>query len=271
MPNTNNEDKNHRQSGAGQIDDDLELQSAQTDQDDLADNKSGQEFNIDNDSELQSTQTDELDLTPSAMPRTNFNELDDQEQQKKSNESVAIAKSKVVLIKKLLANIKENNDRLIQLLSGLISSEDEESISIGQMSDEEFQPSETETTEGRIIEGVFDGENMIGPDGKQYSIPANYASKSKLVEGDILKLTITAKGTFIYKQIGPIERSRVVGKLERASDGSFVAIADNKKWRILTASVTYFKGESGDEIVILIPKTGESKWAAVENIVRKNR
>ncbi|MCK4554627.1 hypothetical protein KAU19_06760, partial [Candidatus Parcubacteria bacterium] len=84
----------------------------------------------------------------------------------------------------------------------------------------------------------------------------------------ILKLTITANGTFIYKQIGPIERSRVVGKLERNSDGNYVAIADNRKWRIITASVTYFKGESGDEIVILIPKTGESKWAAVENIVR---
>ena len=44
---------------------------------------------------------------------------------------------------------------------------------------------------GRVIEGVFDGENMIGPDGKQYSVPANYASKSKLVEGDILKMKIS--------------------------------------------------------------------------------
>ena len=32
---------------------------------------------------------------------------------------------------------------------------------------------------------------MIGPDGKNYPVPANYASKSKLIEGDILKLTIT--------------------------------------------------------------------------------
>ncbi len=42
----------------------------------------------------------------------------------------------------------------------------------------------------KVIEGVFDGQNMIGPEGKQYPVPANYASKSKLVEGDILKLTI---------------------------------------------------------------------------------
>src|SRR3989344_8077055 len=30
--------------------------------------------------------------------------------------------------------------------------------------------------EGRVIEGVFDGQKMIGADGKPYSVPANYAS-----------------------------------------------------------------------------------------------
>ncbi|MCC6643807.1 hypothetical protein IT411_03590, partial [Candidatus Peregrinibacteria bacterium] len=62
-----------------------------------------------------------------------------------------------------------------------------------------------------IIEGAFDGQNMIGPDGRVYSVPANYASKSKLVQGDVLKLTITEDGTFLYKQIGPIERKKIVG------------------------------------------------------------
>ena len=56
---------------------------------------------------------------------------------------------------------------------------------------------------GKVVEGVFDGQIMIGPDGKSYPVPANYASKSKLVEGDILKLTIADDGGFIYKQIGP--------------------------------------------------------------------
>jgi len=39
----------------------------------------------------------------------------------------------------------------------------------------------------------------------------------------------------------------------------------------LTASVTYFKGQENDEIIILVPKAGESKWAAVENIVKKQK
>lgn len=185
-------------------------------------------------------------------------------------ENISLAKSKMILAKKLLNNIKENNERLIQLLSGFLTIEEEASISIGQLSDDNFASGEENLGETRVIEGVFDGENMIGPDGKQYSVPANYASKSKLVEGDILKLAITANGTFIYKQIGPIERARVVGTLERGSGGEYFALADGKKWRLLTASVTYFKGESGDEVVILVPKNGESKWAAVENVVRKS-
>ena len=55
---------------------------------------------------------------------------------------------------------------------------------------------------GKVIEGVFDGQTMVGSDGKTYPVPANYASKSKLVQGDILKLTIADDGAFLYKQIG---------------------------------------------------------------------
>lgn len=187
------------------------------------------------------------------------------------DENVVLAKSKIVLARKLLNNVKENSDRLLELLAGSLRAEDEATISIGQLSDEGFEAREGNLGEQRTIEGVFDGENMIGPDGKQYGVPANYASKSKLVEGDILKLTITGNGTFVYKQIGPIERARVVGVLERSAAGEYLALADGKRWRLLTASATYYKGEPGDEVVVLVPKNGESKWAAVENIVRSTK
>ena len=58
----------------------------------------------------------------------------------------------------------------------------------------------TEEIAGKVIEGVFDGQNMVGSDGKTYPVPANYASKSKLVQGDILKLTIGDDGAFLYKR-----------------------------------------------------------------------
>jgi len=121
----------------------------------------------------------------------------------------------------------------------------------------------------RIMEGVFNGQNMIGADGKEYLVPSNYASKSKLVEGDILKLTINARGNFLFKQIGPIERNRVIGTLEESESGGWTVASGGKKWRVLTAPVTYFKGEFGDEAIILIPKNTPSKWAAVENVIKR--
>jgi len=121
----------------------------------------------------------------------------------------------------------------------------------------------------RIIEGVFDGQKMIGPDGKQYSIPANYISKSKLVEGDILKLTIDRNGNFVYKQIGPVERDRLIGRVIKGEDGEYVIRVKDKAYKVILASVTYFKGSDGDEAIILVPKDTDCQWAAVENIITK--
>lgn len=123
--------------------------------------------------------------------------------------------------------------------------------------------------EGKVIEGLFDGQNMVGPDGKMYSVPANYASKSKLVEGDQLKLTITNDGSFIYKQIGPVERQRLIGTLTKDDATSdFRVLAGDRSYRVLLASITYFKGDRGDQVVILVPKDKPSRWGAVENIIK---
>jgi hypothetical protein len=117
---------------------------------------------------------------------------------------------------------------------------------------------------GKIIEGVFDGQVMIGPDGKSYPVPANYASKSKLVEGDILKLTIADDGGFIYKQIGPVARRQIIGTLTQ-HDGTYYVEANGKEYRILLASVTYFRLTEGNQVTIIIPEDNpDATWAAVE-------
>jgi hypothetical protein len=123
---------------------------------------------------------------------------------------------------------------------------------------------------GKIIEGVFDGQNMIGPDKKQYPVPANYASKSKLVEGDVLKLTIADDGSFIYKQIGPVERRKILAVLTVDEKGDFRVVAEGKTYKVLLASLTYFKAEPGDEITVVVPKDQEAEWAAVENVIKKS-
>ncbi|MBI3115641.1 MAG: hypothetical protein HYZ09_04095 [Candidatus Kerfeldbacteria bacterium] len=129
--------------------------------------------------------------------------------------------------------------------------------------------SESSVDGAKVIEGVFDGQNMVGPDGKRYSVPANYASKSKLVEGDRLKLTISVDGAFVYKQIGPVDRQRLIGTLVKDElTDEYRVLAGGKSYRVLLASITYFKGEVGDEVVVLVPKESESKWGAVENVIK---
>ncbi len=118
---------------------------------------------------------------------------------------------------------------------------------------------------GKVLEGVFDGQSMIGPDGKTYPVPANYASKSKLVQGDILKLTIADDGSFLYKQIGPVPRKTVIGDLVQ-NDGHYYVNVGKDTYRVLLASVTYFKAKPGDQISVVIPEETAEKveWAAIE-------
>jgi len=122
----------------------------------------------------------------------------------------------------------------------------------------------------RVLEGVFDGQNMHGNDGEEYPVPPNYASKSKLVEGDIMKLTVGADGSFLYKQIGPVQRKRVVGTLVVDDQGNFGVKANDEVYSILLASVTFYKAEEGDEVTILLPEHGQAKWGAVDNVIHKH-
>lgn len=180
-------------------------------------------------------------------------------------ESGTADESKMVVIKKILDDVQSKIANVLQLL-GEAGVHSLPKIGLEHSAEAtNFVPGSA-----RIVEGVFDGQNMIGSDGLQYTIPANYASKSKLVEGDILKLTIAPNGSFIFKQIGPVERSRVVGTLAVDPEtGDYIVFGENKKYKVLKASVTYYRGGPGDEVVILIPKNAPSGWAAVENIIKK--
>ncbi len=130
--------------------------------------------------------------------------------------------------------------------------------------DEKVAPLAVEENLGKVIEGVFDGQTMIGSDGKSYPVPANYASKSKLVQGDILKLTIADDGTFLYKQIGPIARKQVVGTL-KFDNGHYFVEVNGRDFQVLLASVTYFKAKPGDQVSVNVPEDDKNaEWAALE-------
>lgn len=170
--------------------------------------------------------------------------------------------SKIALIKEILESAEASIRSAKQMLSEMAG----DSANTQLAKTAEKAGSHKISGDTHIIEGAFDGQNMMGPDGRVYSVPANYASKSKLIPGDILKLTITEDGTFLYKQIGPVERKKIVGTLTY-DEGQYRVIASAKSYKVLLASVTYFKGEIGDKITIIVPESGDSDWAAIENVL----
>lgn len=190
-----------------------------------------------------------------------------------------VARSRLILLKKELKDIRDRIDRALELVEAQMpsekKSEDDQDEFIRKIDtlliQQEKNGGKAVVAEaGRVIEGVFDGQHMIGADSNQYAVQQNYASKSKLVEGDVLKLTITESGSFLYKQIAPVERTRLVGILEAGTNHeSFSIRLTDRSWRVLTACVTYFRGAPGDEVVFLVPKDRVSTWAAVENIIKR--
>lgn len=118
----------------------------------------------------------------------------------------------------------------------------------------------------RIVEGVFNGVEMIDGEENVYPVPVNYASKSKLVTGDSLKLTIRQDGRFLYKQIGPVPRKYIMGPLSY-EEGKYTVLSEGNVYKVLLASVTYFKAKIGDEVTILIPDGQETEWAAIDAVL----
>lgn len=173
--------------------------------------------------------------------------------------------SKIALAKEMLETAESNIRSAKTILVDIAGSSKDKNKKLQETADELNME---EDGEMKIIEGVFDGQNMIGPKQKNYPIPANYASKSKLVPGDVLKLTVKEDGSFVYKQIGPVERKRVKGILTY-EDGQYKVMAEGRTYNVIFASVTYFKAEIGDEITLVIPEHGESEWGAIENVIPK--
>jgi len=66
------------------------------------------------------------------------------------------------------------------------------------------------------ISGSYDGKYLITKDKEKYEVPANYAAKSKLVYGDVLKL-IEEDGKKLFKQIERVRKERVEGILTKKS------------------------------------------------------
>lgn len=185
--------------------------------------------------------------------------------------------TKLALALRVIGQMRNQLENLERLLAGDAEAAAEADVTelASQMTRERRPPTDegygSSGFSGRVIDGVFDGEHMVGEDGRQYLVPPNYASKSKLVEGDLLRLNISENGRFIFKQKGPIERQRVVGALvqdEHSSD--WKVMAEGQSYHVLASSVSFHRGAAGDDAVILVPKNAPSRWGALENVIKRS-
>lgn len=182
-----------------------------------------------------------------------------------------IKTQELLLIKQLLGSAQkqiEEARRLFEKIEGKELPKETTKGTIKKIKDEAKKLKVLE--EGKIIEGIFDGQNMQGPDGKTYPVPPNYASKSKLVEGDGMKLTIMPDGSFRFKQIAPIERKRMIGQAVKKDDELAVE-AEGKLYKILNASATYYKVTEGDKVTVVVPQKQKASWCAIENVIKKTK
>jgi hypothetical protein len=179
--------------------------------------------------------------------------------------ALSAAETKLALAMRVVRDLKSRLESLETLLESRSDTTNLKNFTIH--GDDEVYGS----FEGRAVEGVFDGEHMVGEDGRKYLVPPNYASKSKLVEGDLLRLTINESGRFLFKQKGPIERQRLVGSLVQDElTGDWKVVAAGNGYKTLPAAISFHRGEVGDDVVILVPKNAPSRWAAVENVIKKD-
>lgn len=126
-----------------------------------------------------------------------------------------------------------------------------------------------------VVEGYFDGENVLGDNGQLYPVPQNYASKTQLVIGDRMKRILT-KDRELFKLIKPAERETITGQFAIEGD-DFYVLADGypDPIRILKASATFaIKNlglEAGDDVVVVIPKDHTPSWGAFSSVVKSDK
>jgi len=123
-----------------------------------------------------------------------------------------------------------------------------------------------------VVEGFFDGENMVGDNGQIYPVPQNYASKTQLVVGDRMKWILTNYKE-IFKLISPAPRQRATGNFTIEGDNYLVLVDEfPNPIKILKASATYAMKnlglKIGDKIAIYIPKNGTPVWGAFISVVK---
>lgn len=170
------------------------------------------------------------------------------------------------------------NDKKIQAVLDLLESADKSVQAarrlLGEIGGKRKREPELETSSlhqyssggEKIIEGVFTGDAMLGADKRLYPVPANYASKSLIVQGTKMKARIEPDGKISYKIIDEMPHETKAGILVKDRD-RWQAVCGDKVYNVLLASVTFHKGEVGNQVSVRVPAGKEATFASLEAVI----
>jgi hypothetical protein len=194
---------------------------------------------------------------------------------KKQLENVEKLQQMIQFLSNTLANIENDIKRVHSTIKKLENFDpyDDDALekmqSLHQKTITQTQ-TEMESEDKSVIHGDFNGQLMIGEDQKKYPVPLNYASKTKLIPGDKLKLSIKTDGKLIYKLVEPAERKHQKAILSLADDQKPIALTDEQQTFFLNqAAVSYYKGTPGDELYIVTNANDQGAYAAIEAVIKQ--
>lgn len=111
--------------------------------------------------------------------------------------------------------------------------------------------------------GTYQDRAFVADTGEILSVPDNYSSKSLLVEGDRLACYFTEEGPK-FKNFQPIPRIHIEAQLVEENDlvmaeRLIYGILTGQRYKILDASITFFKVHVGDTVLMAVPKESQFK------------
>jgi len=117
-------------------------------------------------------------------------------------------------------------------------------------------------------EGTFDGQYLIASDGRKTEVPGNYAAKSRLVCGDVLKV-FADNGKQVFKQIDKVERKKIDGVLTK-KEGKWCILADTGSYKILDVAAEFNQAELNDKVSAFIPASNlNASFAALDRVFKE--
>lgn len=157
-------------------------------------------------------------------------------------------------IRQSVENIKKELDNLVRLVeNGSTGTATGAANQVAQSSDEV------------IGTGQYDGFYVTTEDGQKHEVPPTYASKSRVVFGDTLK--ILKNGDRVYfEHLNKVPRKELSGILTK-KEGSWHFLSHSGVYKVLDVAVEYYKGKELDEAIALVPEDNlEAPFAALDKV-----